>query len=190
MYLIPLIDRERASHTKKRRRLLRVPPASMRRPLYILLQYQFEWHDNRQNLLSTQSCLLDCLHTSSKLSIRLALESSKMKAAMQTIIRYLRVNCRPKRRNESRNRQIRDRQYSAPAAKQSSRKLRTRFVPDTYNATTHAEKVLLVNIEKGGENLTKACCQLEYPVPWKRTSHRKIVFGCCPTTSRGACNCT
>ena len=31
------------------------------------------------------------------------------------------------------------------------------------------------------------CCQLEYPVPWKRRSHRKILFGCCPTTSRGAC---
>ena len=117
------------------------------------LEYLVSWKKT-----SHRKIIFGCCQTtgrgacSSKLSIRLALESSKMKAAMQTIIRYLRVNCRPKRRNESRNRQIRDRQYSEPAAKQSSRKLRTRFVPDTYNATTHAEKVLLVNIEKGGEN--------------------------------------
>ena len=32
------------------------------------------------------------------------------------------------------------------------------------------------------------CCQLEYLVPWKKTSHRKIIFDCCQTTGRGACS--
>ena len=31
-------------------------------------------------------------------------------------------------------------------------------------------------------------CQLEFLVPWKKTSHEKIIFDCCPTTSRGVCN--